>query len=57
MAAYGAAIVELLDDAEKRESMGRAGRLRIDEGLGWPYQRDAYVGVFDSLARAISSAG
>jgi hypothetical protein len=29
--------------------MGRLGRLRIEEELGWPYQRDAYVGVYDKL--------
>ena len=48
VAGYARAIVELLDDADKRESMGKAGRLRIERGLGWPYQRDGYVGVFDS---------
>jgi glycosyltransferase involved in cell wall biosynthesis len=50
VAAYAQAIVELLDDSEKRETMGRTGRLRIQEELGWPYQRDAYVGVFEALA-------
>ncbi len=49
VAAYAAAIVELLDDRAKREAMGSAGRLRIEDELGWPYQRDAYVGVFDAL--------
>ena len=29
--------------------MGGAGRLRIEEELGWSYQRDAYVGVYDAL--------
>jgi glycosyltransferase involved in cell wall biosynthesis len=49
VAAYAKEIVELLDDQKKREAMGRLGRLRIEEELGWPYQRDAYVGVYDSL--------
>ena len=31
--------------------MGKTGRLRIEQELGWPYQRDAYVGVFDALVR------
>jgi len=48
--AYAQAIVELLDDSGTREMMGRAGRVRIHEELGWPHQRDAYVGVFDALA-------
>jgi glycosyltransferase involved in cell wall biosynthesis len=50
VAGYARAIVKILDDADKRELMGRAGRIRIQEELGWPYQRDAYVGVFDTLA-------
>jgi hypothetical protein len=29
--------------------MGRAGRRRIEEGLGWRHQREAYIGVFDAL--------
>lgn len=49
VAAYGVAIVNLLDDADKRQVMGRAGRTRLENGLGWPFQRDAYVGVFDAL--------
>jgi glycosyltransferase involved in cell wall biosynthesis len=49
VAAYARAIVDLIDDADKREVMGRTGRLRISEELGWPYQREAYVGVFDTL--------
>jgi glycosyltransferase involved in cell wall biosynthesis len=49
VAAYARAIVELIDDENKREAMGKAGRLRIEQELGWPHQRDAYVGVYDAL--------
>ena len=49
IAAYAKEIVELLDNQEQREAMGRLGRLRIEEELGWPYQRDAYIGVNDEL--------
>jgi glycosyltransferase involved in cell wall biosynthesis len=49
VAAYARAIVELLDDSDKREAMGKAGRVRIEQELGWPYQRDLYVGVFEAL--------
>jgi len=56
VAAYAGAIVELLDDDDKRAVMGRTGRLRIEEELGWPYQRAAYVGVYDALVRPASSA-
>ena len=49
LAAYARAVVELLDDDAKRTEMGQAGRVRIEEELGWPHQRDAYVGVYDAL--------
>jgi glycosyltransferase involved in cell wall biosynthesis len=46
---YARAILELLDDDQKRASMGRFGRSRIENELGWPHQRDAYVWVYDNL--------
>jgi glycosyltransferase involved in cell wall biosynthesis len=49
VAAYAQAIVELLDDPDKREAMGKKGRVRIEQELGWPYHRDRYVGVYDAL--------
>jgi hypothetical protein len=49
VAGYARAIVGILDDAEQGELMGKRGRVRIERGLGWPYQREAYVGVFDAL--------
>jgi glycosyltransferase involved in cell wall biosynthesis len=49
VARYAEAIVELLDDDDRREVMGKTGRLRIEQELGWHYQRDAYVTVFDGL--------
>ena len=49
VAAYARAIVKLLDDDSRRAAMGRTGRLRIEDELGWPHQRDAYVGVYDRL--------
>ena len=47
--AYARAIVALLDDADERAIMGKAGRVRIENELGWSYQRDVYVAVYDSL--------
>ena len=47
--AYARAIVALLDDADERAIMGKAGRVRIERELGWSYQRDVYVAVYDSL--------
>ena len=49
IAAYARSIVELLDDDNKREAMGRAGRLRIEKELGWSHQRGTYIGVYDLL--------
>ena len=49
VAAYAGALVQLLDDDDMRGVMGREGRLRIEKELGWPHQRDAYVGVYDGL--------
>jgi glycosyltransferase involved in cell wall biosynthesis len=58
VAGYAQAIVDLVDDETRREGMGLLGRLRIEEELGWPHQRDAYVGVYDRLVgRAKTSAG
>src|SRR5262245_8170267 len=56
VAAYARAIVELLDDDDKRAEMGREGRLRIEKELGWPHQRDAYVAVYDTLVGRTSTA-
>ncbi|SDS17154.1 nucleotide sugar dehydrogenase [Friedmanniella luteola] len=47
--AYADAILALLDDPDRRQAMGRAGRRRVDDGLSWRHQRDAYVAVFDAL--------
>jgi glycosyltransferase involved in cell wall biosynthesis len=49
VAAYANSIVELLDDGDRREVMGRAGRRRIEDGLGWSHQREAYVGVYNNV--------
>jgi glycosyltransferase involved in cell wall biosynthesis len=49
IAAYARAIVDLLDDDNRRQAMGRTGRRRIEQELGWSYQREAYIGVYDSL--------
>lgn len=47
--AYADAILELLDDPERRSSMGSAGRARIENGLGWPTQAARYVAAYDRL--------
>jgi len=49
VAAYARALVDLLDDEERRASMGQTGRARIEDELGWPHQRTAYINVYDKL--------
>ncbi len=47
--AYANAIVELVDQPERRAEMGRRGRERVEQVLAWRHQSGAYVAVFDEL--------
>ena len=47
--AYARAIVDLLDDAPRRRSMGALGRARVESELAWRHQRDRYVSVYQRL--------
>lgn len=47
---YARAIVDLLDDVDRRHLMGIRGRLRVLDELAWEHQEPAYIGVFDALA-------
>jgi glycosyltransferase involved in cell wall biosynthesis len=47
---YARAIVELLDDPQTREEMGRRGRERVEQHLAWEHQRVGYLAVFDELS-------
>ena len=44
-------IVELVDDQQRRTSMGKLGRKRVTEQLSWGYQRERYVDVYDKLTQ------
>jgi glycosyltransferase involved in cell wall biosynthesis len=46
---YAKAIVELVDDPERRAEMGRLGRERVETELAWSHQQAGYVRVFDEL--------
>jgi glycosyltransferase involved in cell wall biosynthesis len=48
---FGDAVVELLDDPDRRSRMGALGRKRVVEELAWKHQEGGYVRVFDELAR------
>jgi glycosyltransferase involved in cell wall biosynthesis len=47
--AFARTIDGLLDDPERRDAIGAAGRLRIVEELAWDRQEEAYLGVFSRL--------
>src|SRR5699024_2007193 len=46
---FAKAIVELVDNPQMREEMGRRGRERVETELAWSHQQKAYLGVFDEL--------
>jgi glycosyltransferase involved in cell wall biosynthesis len=48
-------IVALLDDPGRRAEMGRIGRRRIDDSLGWHRQAPVYAGVYDELLQGVAS--
>jgi glycosyltransferase involved in cell wall biosynthesis len=47
---YAQAIVDLIDKEEDRARMSKLGRARIEEELAWPYQQQAYLGVYAQVA-------
>ncbi len=44
-------LVELIDDEPRRQSMGSAGRRRVEEKLAWSHQEPHYRSVYDRLLR------
>src|SRR5690606_5682432 len=46
---FGEKILELLDDPERRASMGAIGRCRIENELGWDHQAPKLVALYDEL--------
>jgi glycosyltransferase involved in cell wall biosynthesis len=47
-----AAIAELLDDPERREAMGRAGRERVLEKFSWRAVAKATAAAYDEVIAA-----
>ncbi len=50
--AFAAAVVDLLDDPERRAAMGALGRQRIVDEFQWSLQATRYVGVYDGSCGA-----
>ena len=48
-------LVELIDDSDRRNDMGAAGRRRVETELAWSQQARRYVGVYESLDPSASS--
>ncbi len=53
-AALGAALRRLLQDPAMRQQMGRAGRARIEQELGWPHLARRYLTHFERLIQPFS---
>ena len=52
-AALAAALVKLVDNAELRQRMGAAARMRIEQELGWPHLARRYLVHFQKLQQQI----
>jgi glycosyltransferase involved in cell wall biosynthesis len=49
-------LADLIDDEQRRHSMGSAGRRRVEEKLAWSHQEPHYLSVYDRLLGRESSA-
>ncbi len=46
---FADAVVDLLDDDQRRVGMGLAARRRVESELDWAEQAEKYLGIFDDL--------
>ncbi len=46
---YAKAIVDLVDDPDSRQQMGKLGRVRVEEELAWPRSARAYLSVYQHV--------
>jgi glycosyltransferase involved in cell wall biosynthesis len=54
---YAKAIVALMDDEPERARLGKLGRVRVEQELGWCHQERAYLGVYDRLTDGVRERG
>jgi glycosyltransferase involved in cell wall biosynthesis len=45
----GRLLVDLIDDGPRRQRMGLAGRVRVEDKLAWSHQEPHYLSVYDRL--------
>ncbi len=48
-------LIELIDDEPRRQTMGSAGRRRVEQKLAWSHQEPHYLSVYDRLLGRESS--
>jgi glycosyltransferase involved in cell wall biosynthesis len=46
---YARALVDLIDDEQRRALLGKRGRDRVEQDLAWQHQEGAYLGVYRRL--------
>jgi glycosyltransferase involved in cell wall biosynthesis len=46
---YAQAIVDLMDDPDKRALLGKRGRARVQDELAWRHQERSYLDVYRKL--------
>lgn len=56
-AAFGDAVVQLIDAPERRQAMGRSGRQRFESVLAWEHQEKALLQLYDGLCTDHPTAG
>jgi len=49
VAAFGDEFVKLIDDRERQQKLGQAGRERVEHELGWERQAETYLDVLHGL--------
>jgi glycosyltransferase involved in cell wall biosynthesis len=54
---FARAIVDLVDDDDRRAYLGKLGRTRVEEELAWSHQERAYIGVYERMTAPATMTG